>query len=730
MQSDKMAHSGAKPDVAYLITEFQKCAPINGVSLLRTDQVRFCKWAGQTTDGRKRDTKDAPAFPFDGASDTRVMLADQIINERVAILTTSFWRGMFRPKAAETEASQYAVRLADHFVNSELTAELIREVELAAQYREHYGWFVVHTSWEQKVRLKKQEVSLADLAAVGLKLQEAYPDNPLFSQLPAAIRAYGSSSLDELLLQTVQTIYRLFAREHLGGADMDADIPELRKDTLAKALRELRDEGEAEVPVPYLCRNRPMLRVLRPWDEVFVPGDTTSLQEARVIYQREWVTEAELRARVNDREYDKAWVEEAVKQKGKSVTAFWSLPEGTGGSALTGTTAVNQTITQGLPIEHNYIELLHCVRRTVDADGVPGVWLTTVHPGLRDTWAVNELLEYPHGEYPYVEGAREFWCRCFTSSRGVPEVVYTWQNELKGLRDAMIDRTSMTVMPPINEYHTPLGTKYRFGPGIRNTVVQGKEPAFMQMPSGQGMMECLEAQDRLNAAVDNYFGLLSAKVPPARTQAMQAMMVQNWMLTWSSALQQLVGLAQCYMPDKEFARITGAPEGWLESKRGRFGMLAVDMHFDVRELDPELVAAKLEIIGTKVLPGDAAGIISRAKLTEMQMRAIDPRWAKELIVGQTEASGKLYQDVKNELVQMFAGNEPQYVENDPTAQAKLQYTQAIIAANPNYQQALQQGGRFADLVQNWIKNLTQSVMQEQNKQIGRIGVAPVGAGSS
>lgn len=725
MQSDFMAHDGPKPDVGQLIAEFQKCAPLNGTSLLRTDQIRFCRWANQSADGRKRGTDDAPAFPFDGASDTRPMLADRIINERVAILTTSFWRAMFRPKAADDEAGQYAVALADHFVNSVLTAELVREVELAAQYREHYGWFVLHPTWEQKVRLKSQMVTLGDLAVIGQKLAPAFPDNPLLPQLAEAVRSVGlDGDLDKLLVTTVQLIYREFSRGQLGGADMDAEIPPLRDATVKRALRELRDRGKAEVPVPYLAANRPMIRALRPWDEVFVPGDTTSLQEARVIYQREWVTEAELRARVNDREYDKAWVEEAVKQRGKSVTAFWSLPEGVGGSALTGVTAVNQTVTQGLPIEHNYIELLHCVRRTVNEDGVPGVWLTTVHPALRDKYARNELLEYPHGEYPYVEGAREFWCRCFTSSRGVPEVVHTWQNELKGLRDAMIDRTSMTVMPPINEYHTPLGTKYRFGPGVRNTVVQGKEPAFMQMPSGQGMVECLEAMDRLDASVDNYFGLLSEKVPGARTQALQAMMVQGWMLSWSAALQQMVGLAQCYMPDAEFARVTGAPAGWLDSNRDRLGVLAVDLHFDVRELDAELVAAKMELIGTKVLPGDAAGIISRAKLTEMQMRAIDPRWAKELIVSTGEASQKLYNDVKNELAQMFLGNEPQYVENDPTAQAKLQYAQGIIAANPNYQQALAQGGRFAELVQNYVKNLSFSITQQQNQQIGRIGVAP------
>jgi len=73
---------------------------------------------------------------------------------------------------------------------------------------------------------------------------------------------------------------------------------------------------------------------------------------------------------------------------------------------------------------------------------------------------------------------------------------------------------------------------------------------------------------------------------------------------------------------------------------------------------------------------------------------------------------------------MFLGNEPKYVENDPTASSKLQFASQIVASNPNYQSGLQQGGRFAELMQKWAMNLQFSITQEQNKQVGRIGVTP------
>jgi hypothetical protein len=69
--------------------------------------------------------------------------------------------------------------------------------------------------------------------------------------------------------------------------------------------------------------------------------------------------------------------------------------------------------------------------------------------------------------------------------------------------------------------------------------------------------------------------------------------------------------------------------------------------------------------------------------------------------------------------------EPQYVENDPAAQSKMQFVQDIVQKNPKVQAAAQQDQQFQMLFQNYTKNLQMSVSQQQNKSIGRIGVTPV-----
>jgi len=67
-----------------------------------------------------------------------------------------------------------------------------------------------------------------------------------------------------------------------------------------------------------------------------------------------------------------------------------------------------------------------------------------------------------------------------------------------------------------------------------------------------------------------------------------------------------------------------------------------------------------------------------------------------------------------------------YKENDPTAETRMQYVQDIISKNPKAQMAAQQDPVFQTLMQNYVKNMQMSVMQQQNAQIGRTGVTPVG----
>jgi len=107
------------------------------------------------------------------------------------------------------------------------------------------------------------------------------------------------------------------------------------------------------------------------------------------------------------------------------------------------------------------------------------------------------------------------------------------------------------------------------------------------------------------------------------------------------------------------------------------------------------------------------------------IQAVAPEMASELIVNQQQASVQMFKDVQSDIGMMLLGNEALYQENDPAAQTKLQYAQQVLQSNPKAQAALQQDENFKALFENYVKSLQMSVMQQQNAQIGRIGVTPV-----
>lgn len=717
-----------RPQVRVLIDDFKRCSPWGDGGWNRVtdnENIRFTRWAGQSGDGKKHDQASKPAFPFDGASDTRIPLADAIINENVAVCAATFWRAMIRPKSGITEESEYAVKLADYYVNTVLYHDLVREVELSEQYRSMLGWVVLHPTWVREVAMGHREVKLQDLVAMG---QQVPPSSPL-ALLPQMLM---DPTLDDQTGQIIQTLYTAFAAQQV-AAITELTVPPLRPAKVRQVIKELRDTGVTEIPLPYVAKNQPEIVALKPWDEFFVSNACTDIQKSPRNYRRVWMSEVEMRSKILTSGWDKKWVTEALKSKGKYST--WNASSSTGvtppmnlADAMASNTPTSWVATNQ---NEDMVEVIYACHRQLDQDNVPGVYYTVFSAFVcddpdkagRELFAESGLMDYTRGQFPYVSGQRENWSRCLTASRGVPQVAGAWQREIKVQRDGLVDHTSLGVTPPLLLPKGAMGTKFKFAPAAQNEVTVGREPHFMEVPHG-GTPLALELVTVVNADVDNYFGRMSMEVPPARVQVKQTMLTQPFLLMWSKALQQMLALAQCYLPDDEFSRITGAPEGWLEQRRHAHGALDVDLHFDVRELDPEFVLQQLQTINSAVLPGDVAGVIDRAKFTKLQLRAINPALSKELVSDQGEASQRMFKDVQTDIAMMFLGNEPQYVQMDPSAQGKLQFASQIVAANPNYQQAMQQGGRFADLMKKYAMNLQFSITQEQNKKVGAIGVKP------
>lgn len=696
--TDKLAMSSVKPDVQELSKEFQRSLS-DGRMMERirsSDNIRYCRWPGQSDDGKKWSQllpNGQQAFPWDGASDTRVPVADSICNDLVDILSTAHSRSQLRvaPVEMSDAAAAAAATTLMRWVGGHQQEQLGREAELVAQYMLSYGHAVAFVGWEQKSGLRTQRVKLGELMAMA----KQSPQGSLLADLPMLIN-------DPLMED--------HAAELLLGY-----VDGLRKARAKKIIRDLRNTGEAEFPQQYICKNEPIVTALKPWEDVCFPPETIDLQRARVIFRRQFMTEVEIRAKINDEGWDEKWVNEAVNTAGKS-TNWMEL----GAFGVTTTGAYDR--------KDNLIDVVWAYTRQLDEDGVPGIFYTIFSPlvgsvGNESLYAKHELLDYAHNDYPFVLFKREHVARRVEESRGVPEVCATWQQEIKAQRDSIFDATSFETLPPI-QVTKRLGLASKIGPAVQLSVTKSGDYEFMRPPQ-RTPGTAFSLIDAVTVATDSYFGRANPAVPPVQTQMKQQRMVNEWLRSWSSVYSQMFRLCIQYLSMEEITRIVRAQESQgFSADASKFDF---QLRFNVAELDADLVKERLTAISSAIVPLDVSGRIDRAKLVEHILRAVAPESADELLVDQPTASQALYNGVKMDVAQMMLGMEANYTDAaaDPTAGTRLQYSQEIISANPKAQQALQGDQLFSQLMQKYVQNLQMGVSQQQNKQIGRIGVKPM-----
>src|SRR3990167_2723519 len=730
MQDTEMLITSAEPNLDLILKEYQQAGPqcAGGFDANSCENVRRNIWPGQSPDGRKWDEYSAdgePAVPYNGASDTRVPGVDGTINDAVALGMAAYRRAEIRADTLNPQAADLVGPLsawAHWMVRKRYRRALELEAELSLQYTGEYGYCVAYVGWERELSKRKAKVTLEQL----LMLAQRVPE---FAGLPQMIL---DPTLDALTAPALVALYKLYVTQELAGKGFFEDELEegsllnLQLSSAKRYVRELREEGKCEIPMPYVCKNRPLVYVARPGHEFLCARGTTDLQSSPLLFLRRTFTKAELAAKAAEG-WDGVWIEKAQKTAGS--LSFWGqTPAGV--SKLVGDTrwyAVTQPDT-------DRIEVVYAFRRATDEDGVSEIYQTIFSPhitrgddGRADLCAKHELLEDAHGEYPFEVFKREHLGRGLSESRGVPEIGGTWQTEEKGQRDGLFNRTQLETYPPLRVPKLG-GVDYRVGPGAQVPITPNQRESFGKLfELGPAPTLALEVIHMIGLQRDDYFGNFNVELPPAKIAAKQEKRAGDFFSFWARIFLKMTALTVQYNP-QELVRVTGSPQLAQLDPRALMESLDLGMAFDTMELDQDYLLKKLEIILKLLVPVDTTGTIDMNALMTLAVRMLDSRLADKIILDQGAASQKGVDDTMQQVMRMALGNEPTYPKLDPTAQMKLQFLQQIVASNPKYQQALQQDERFAALLENYLKSLQQSVVQlGPNKQSGLTGVKPMGA---
>ena len=745
--------SDSGPQVDVLQEEFKQAGvlPNGWYDLAFNQEKRRMLWAGQSPDGRKWDEnfpEGQPARPWNGASDTRVPLVDGVCNDGTAIRCAAFDKADLHASAMDVDQADLAGAAKKYLhwlVHTKHRRMLRLEVELSAQYMQEHAWCVAYVGWERELAKRRRTVSLEHLMEAGMAMQGA-GDATGNSQSPMADSQGGGAvnpmalllaqimdpGLEEEAVAGVMGLYASYVTQSLASRGFDeeeaAGLTGLSTASARGVVRALREGKEAVLPVPYVAKNGPTVWVLTPYLEFLAARGTMMLQQARAVFWRRWMTEAELASKVADG-WDAQWVEAVKKTKGAIASWAGAL----GATSLTGPstkTVGNTTYLKVTEMNNPLCEVVYAFRKQVDEDGVVAVWQTIFSPhlthdeaGAPDFCAKHEILDYAHGRYPFVELKRENLGRALIDSRSVAEVAGTWQDQQKTQLDMLADRSQWDTLPPVRV--TGLGgVDYKLGPGAQVPMKRQDVIEALNLKAGPPTLS-LELIQGIRAMTNEYFGLPSAESNPGKLAAQQMKAVGDFYSFWGEVLMHVFALDLQYNP-QQVAKISGSAELAQLDPFEVWDAFVFGLAFDVAELNPDYLLQKFEALHTQVLPADAGGVIDRAALTNLELRMLDPHLAAKVTLDKGAASQQIFRDVDLQVARMALGNEAEYTENDATAPAKLQFLQSVIQANPKYQQWLSKDPRFQELLANFAKNLQMSVDQQQNKQVGRLGVKPVG----
>ena len=654
---------------------------------LRNWNTRYCIWPGQTEDGRKHSgAYGRKIFPFENAADTRIFLSESIIRERVIALTNAFFKSRVQVQPVESmdiDKRNAAESILKWLLFQHCLDDLRREIRLAAEFRETYGLAIMAVDWQTTTRVEIKSFSMEDAMAM---LQESQDPN--------------LQALLEVVLDPLQ--------EELAAELMGQVIPELGK---VSKVREFREKGVVEWESPYIFENKPVVRALEAWEDVIFPIQTDSLQRASFVARRELLNEVELRERAAVEGWDKEWVEKAVKYKGEMKRLHLNIHRS------------DQFLYEQL---RDLIEIWHVYRKEHDEKTkATKVTRTVLSYSITDKAAIHELMPYEHQMYPFVELPRERNTRPLLESRGIPEICQTAQEEIKIQRDARVDATSLSIIPPIRVPANRGKFDLVLGPGVQIPERRPGEISWMDGPRpSQGSIE-VEAATRLD--VDRYFGRMADGVNPNMAMLHMQELVDSWLIDMKLVIVQIMALAQQYMSPEEISRVTGNPLPFAASGADIRGRFDIQAEFDARLLDATAdgaLSAKLDYLARVLVPLDSFGVIDRAGLVKYMMHAVDPNLADVLVQDIGKATQAEQEDEQVQFAKIAAGTEPPLKEGGQNAQVRLQTLQQIIQSNPAVSQRYQQDEIFRRMLDARMQAFQFQLQQQQNAVIGRTGAQP------
>jgi hypothetical protein len=727
-----LSRAAVAPDIDALRTELSAVlAQAGGIRdrQTRAQNTRLNRWEGQSADYRKwdEDAADGVAKPFNGAPDQRVPVVDIVVRERVALYVQALMSGEIQAQpigGLDTAESATKMSRTLRWLRENVLAEEMRhEAELLANYVEadEPGVAILKVYWKSEPALELRDLSLDE---VGMKLLEArgivLPSPEDGPPTPGALQLFQGAVEDvgDLIFNVTRSLEAIDL--------MLLAFPTVQRKRLRKALSELRRTRQTTLPLPYVKENRPCVAALRYMQDIFFPSDLDDIQKARIVWEREWVSETDLRARVHSHSYDAGWVEEL-------------LEAGPGGGEVDGFNLVSntwarlgdETVRYGDAETDKLFEVWHAYSRAANEYGIPGVYWTVYSFKVADSVGYHDLLDYPDGDYPHVLFRAENIARGVDNVRSTPERAGSMQSDIKLQRDCRGAHTMLATIPPVRVTQRRGGLEAVLGPMVEVPVREADDVTWMQPP--QFPAASIEMEKAVWSDLNQYFGRIMPGVTSELAQTLLQHDADRWLGSWKKVWGKILQLQQAYGDPVELQLVAGGPvmKYSREEIRGRF---AASLTFSVRDLNMDFVMSRNQAIAA-ILSQDMGGVVDRTVIVRSGLRGIDPNLAEQAIRDPQVVTQKEIEDERGMINMLANGIEAPLRQSGINAKLRLETLQQTVMGSPILAQRYNQPQSpadqyFKELVENRSKNLQFLVQQyTENPAVGRQGTMALQAGA-
>lgn len=644
--------------------------------------TRNCKWDGKSEDFKKhnRNAETGEVFPWDGASDHESREVDDLINTKKAQCINAIKKAYINAIPVESNDIQRAAVISNFMrwlINAKME-EFYEQIDLGIDHLLEKSIMVHSVEWDYCKQQIQQELTLEDAIVI---VVNSGGDQEQFM----------TGELDDQYIQMLT--------EGAGVSEKKAKA----------MLTELRTTGKTTVPLDKAIRNQPVIKALPPDEDFFMPSWTIEPQKVPYCFHVIHMTPQELRAKITEDDWDEEFVEEAIQTAGQqhdpALIEEWHRNNFTDGR-------YDETV-----------RIIYTYQRLLDEDNVQGIYRTIMCYGV-DAYAKHELLDYQHGQYPFIVTPLERTSKRLYSARSLPELAESYQQVIKAETDASIDRQSLATMPPLK--HTVGRKPTKYGPAVRVPVLRMDEIQWDQPPRfDQGSYVLREY---IETNLNRYWGRNAQGVDPIEAQVKQQYLVDIVLGHIRKIFNQVYSLYQQFGPDEEYFRVVGVvdQQKYTKGKAGERYDFWID--FDIGTQDPAQVLERAKATAELGQMLDRSGTLDTQQLLQIVVGQLWPGAADRMIQPVEQAQEKAIAEERQTIAELVAGVPPN-VRQDDAHQIKMQVFEQW-AAQPDIQQKMQQDPALAERAMQYQKQRQFQIQQQQNAQIGRTGTAPTAYGQT